>query len=229
MNGFTLKLIAMATMLIDHVAAVLIPVSRTYEICRIVGRLAFPIYCFLLVEGFFHTKNVKKYLMSMGIFALISEIPFDLAFSNKTIDMGFLYSQNVFFTLFIGLTVICLMSIIEKKYVDKVFLGNVFNTLVVIAGCAVSILLYTDYTYFGILLIVAFYVFRGNKGILTFVVFLLTICLGLYLEGYAFISMLFIWRYNGKRGPQGNKYIFYAFYPVHILVIYLISLLPMFH
>jgi len=228
-NGFALKLIAVVTMLIDHVTAVLIPEGTLwYMIGRSIGRLAFPIFCFLLVEGLLHTKNVKKYLIRLGIFALLSEIPFDLAFSNKTMNMAFLYQQNIFFTLFIGLAVIYAMSIIEKKYANNMILSNLFDSLVVIAGCAISILLLTDYQYLGILLIVAFYLFRGNKIVLTIAVFIVTAFLGNPLEGLGTISMLFIWLYNGKRGPQFNKYIFYAFYPVHILSIYLISLLPMF-
>lgn len=230
MNGFTLKLIAVMTMLIDHVTAVLIPEgTQAYWIGRSIGRLAFPIFCFLLVEGFFHTKNVQKYLTRLGIFALISEIPFDLAFSDKTNNMGFLLQQNVFFTLFIGLAVIYGMSIIEKKYANNMILSNVFDSLVVVAGCAVAILLTTDYTYIGILLIVSFYLFRENKILLTLSVLLVTGYLGGSFEMIASISMLFIWIYNGTRGPQGNKYLFYAFYPTHILCIYLISLLPIFH
>jgi len=229
MNGFTLKLIALVTMLIDHATAILIPEDTlAYMIGRSIGRLAFPIFCFLLVEGLLHTKNVKKYLIRLGIFALLSEIPFDLAFSNKVDYRAFLNQQNVFFTLFIGLIVIYGMSIIEKKYANNMILSIIFDSLVIFAGCAVSILLATDYQYQGILLIVVFYLFRGNKIILTFAVLIVTAFLGYPLEGLATISMLFIWFYNGERGPQFNRYIFYAFYPVHILCIYLISLLPMF-
>ena len=229
MNGFTLKLIAVVTMLIDHVTAVLIPYNTdAYDIGRSIGRLAFPIFCFLLVEGFYHTKNVQKYMIRLGIFALISEIPFDLAFSDKTNNLGFLDQQNVFFTLFIGLVVIYGMSIIEKKYANNMILSNVFDSLVVVAGSAVAILLTTDYTYIGILLIVSFYLFRENKALLTLAVIIVT-SLGGSFELIASISMIFIWMYNGARGPQVNKYLFYAFYPTHILCIYLISLLPIFH
>ncbi len=230
MNGYTLKLIAIITMFIDHMAAILIPPDTTaYLICRSIGRLAFPIFCFLLVEGFLHTHNVKKYLARLGVFALISEIPFDLAFSNKTIHNGFLLHQNIFFTLFIGLAVIYLMSIIDRKYVKYVFLSNIFDTLVVIAGCYAATILATDYEFMGVLLVVAFYVFRTNKILLTIAILLVNASFGLGLQVLAALSMIFIWYYNGKRGPQGNKYIFYIFYPTHIFLLYLISLLPMFH
>ena len=84
MSTFALKLIAIITMAIDHVTAVFIPNNtEVYLVGRLIGRLAFPIFAFLLVEGFFHTSNIKKYLTRLGIFALISELPFDLAFYNS--------------------------------------------------------------------------------------------------------------------------------------------------
>lgn len=225
MNGFTLKIIAVVAMLIDHAAAILLPQHlMAYVICRGIGRLAFPLYCFLLVEGFFHTKNVKKYMMRLGIFALISEIPFDLAFSDKTKNMGFILQQNVFFTLFIGLVVIYIMSIIEKKYEKNLILSNLFASIVVIVGGAVATLFFTDYSYIGVLLIAAFYLFRKTKILLILSVLIINAYLVGGLQTLGTISMLFILLYNGKKGPQFNKYVFYAFYPVHILCLYLISL-----
>ena len=99
LTGSTLKIIAMASMLIDHVAAILmtrmyITGGLSYElynvilILRLVGRIAFPIYCFLLVEGFTRTKDVRKYLLRMLAFALITEIPFDLALTGKLMNFN---------------------------------------------------------------------------------------------------------------------------------------------
>ena len=99
-NSFWLKMIAITTMLIDHVGAVLLP---QYPILRIIGRIAFPIFCFLLVEGFMHTHDVIRYMTRIGLFALISEIPFDLLFYGRILDGT---HQNVFFTLFIGLVML---------------------------------------------------------------------------------------------------------------------------
>lgn len=234
MNGYTLKLIAMITMFIDHMAAILLPSdSASYLICRYIGRLAFPIFCFLLVEGFEHTHNVKRYMARLGIFALLSEIPFDLAFSDKSLKYGFLLHQNVFFTLFIGLVVIWVMRIIRIKLSQNTnvirFLSSLLQGVVVMIGCFTAYFLYTDYDYKGVFLIVAFYVFRKRKVILTLAVLLINQIFGMVIQLFATASMVLIWWYNGKRGPQGNKYFFYFFYPAHILFLYLISLLPVFH
>jgi hypothetical protein len=224
MNGFILKMIAIITMFIDHYTAILIPDNTMeYIIGRSIGRLAFPIFCFLLVEGFYHTKSVNKYLIRLGIFALISEIPFDLAFSDTTTKYGFLNHQNIFFTLFIGLFVIYLMRIIEKRYTDNMIMINILNCIVVVAGGSAASFLATDYSFMGVLMIVTFYLFRERKFTLTIVLFVINTLNGGPLQLLATLSMIFIVFYNGKRGPKFNKYIFYGFYPVHILVLYLIS------
>lgn len=222
MSSFALKLIAMITMLIDHAGYILFENSPYYMYFRMIGRLAFPIYCFLLVEGFYHTSNVKKYLKRLGVFAIISEIPFDLAFHNTT-NTSFLDGQNVFFTLYIGLLVIYFMSLVIKKYPRDIMKQNVVNFTIIAIGCIVSKLLGTDYDILGVLIIVSFYLFRSYKLLLTMVMLLLNY--GIYgsLQALATISMVFIWFYNGKKGLKINKYIFYAFYPVHILLLVLIS------
>ena len=155
MSTFYLKLIAIITMLIDHTTVVLIPVdSELHLIGRIIGRLAFPIFAFLLVEGFYHTKNIKKYLIRLGIFALVSEIPFDLAFYNNFFDFKY---QNIFFTLFLGLCTVWLLSLVEVKFKNKLVYINILNALITIAFSFIAAVLRTDYGFMGILIIVAFY------------------------------------------------------------------------
>ena len=95
-NSFQLKWIAVITMIIDHTGAVLFPDDMVF---RYIGRIAFPIFCFLLVEGFFHTRDVRKYMLRLGLFALISEIPYDLAFRDTVLEFE---HQNVFFALLLG-------------------------------------------------------------------------------------------------------------------------------
>ena len=119
--GSTLKIIALVTMLIDHIAATLLlelirdgiggkALIDVYWVMRSVGRMAFPIYCFLLVEGFKYTSDRTKYALRLVCFAAISEIPFDMAFNNGKADMS---SNNVFFTLFIGLLTIIVIDWIK--------------------------------------------------------------------------------------------------------------------
>lgn len=121
LSGSTVKIIAVAAMLIDHTAAVvLIRMLYTdwsqglygiYSVMRDIGRLGFPIFCFLLVEGFQRSKNLKKYALRLGIFALVSEIPFDLAITGHLVHFGY---QNVYFTLLLGLLALCAFHFLEK-------------------------------------------------------------------------------------------------------------------
>ena len=253
-SGSTLKIIAMACMLIDHTAAVLfdrILISRGLldavnasdggasflstgntaviyyadMIMRAIGRISFPIFCFLLIEGFMHTHDVKKYALNLGIFALVSEIPFDLAFAGKPFYLDY---QNVFFTLFIGLVMMIFLQKIDSKAQKdagawqranwKVSVGKL---LVIVAACAVATLLKTDYSAMGILTIVLMYNMRKNKmyciGIGCAVLTLLSLN-----EITCFLAMIPVHFYNGKRGLN-LKYPFYAFYPVHLLVLFAIA------
>lgn len=222
-SGFWLKMIAIVTMLIDHLGATLFP-EQTWM--RYVGRIAFPIFCFLIVEGFIHTRDVKKYSIRLLIFALISEIPFDLAFSNKIFDWG---HQNVFFTLFLGL--LCLIAI---EWNTKVSL----KVLSVIGAALIATVFVTDYSGAGVLLIVSFYLFRRNKlkmliafflinSILLSRLFYITYLLEanklfeICIQDYAILSMIPIELYNGSRGIK-MKWFFYLFYPVHLIIIFLI-------
>lgn len=216
MSTFVLKLIAIVTMLIDHIAVVFIPNNTwMYLVCRIIGRVSFPIFAFLLVEGFFHTRNIKKYLVRLGIFALVSEIPFDLAFYNSYMHLE---HQNIFFTLFLGLLAIYLINTVEKKYQGKAVLVNLANAAITIGFCFAAALLQSDYRFMGILIIVAFYLFRGNKLLL---VISLIIVSGNWVQAFSALSVIPIAFYNGKKG-RNIKYFFYVFYPAHLLILYLL-------
>jgi hypothetical protein len=136
--GSTLKLIAIFTMLIDHTAATILDrtmasrginslfgdhmttIQYANIAMRLIGRIAFPIFCFLLVEGFIHTRNKWKYTLRLAIFALISEIPFNLAFQGKFFDMSY---QNVFFTLTIGMLVMTGFWFVKEKLANKKWLA----------------------------------------------------------------------------------------------------------
>ncbi len=205
-NGFTLKWIALITMAIDHTGMVLFP---RCTIMRIVGRLAFPIYCFLLVEGAVHTSNWKRYLGRLFVFALISEIPFNLAVSG---NVWYLEGQNVFFTLFLGLAAVLILMHEKRKLLSWILvLGIMFLAR------------YTsvDYGAGGIFFIVIFYLFRDKllEKAAAFIAGTLILFGG--LETYAILSLAPILCYNGKRGPR-MKYFFYLFYPAHLLILHLI-------
>ena len=104
LTSYQLKWIAVITMVIDHIGAVLFPGEL---ILRIIGRLSFPIFCFLLTEGFCHTHNRRAYMQRLGVFALVSEVPYDLTFHGKLLDLE---RQNIFFTLLLGVILLNLLE-----------------------------------------------------------------------------------------------------------------------
>jgi len=237
MSGSTLKIIAIVTMLIDHVgASILEPhilkdvMMLSYDdmttflsndlqlaiwytincILRLTGRIAFPIFCFLLIEGFLHTKNVKKYAMRLLIFSILSEIPFDLAFNGSILEFTY---QNVFFTLFIGLWVLIGL----KKHEGSDVKSQVIQLLIAIVGMAAAYFLKTDYSSFGIFYIVILYYFRDNKVIRNVIG-----CVSIIWEVTGPLAFIPINMYNGKRG-MNMKYIFYIFYPAHLLLLSFIA------
>ena len=224
-DGSMLKVLAMIAMLIDHTGEHIIYYLQgahrilfstmgedfsPYFISRFIGRIAFPIFCFLIIEGFIHTHNRIKYGRNLLLFALISEIPWNLIHTNSL----FYGRQNVFFTLFMGFLS---LYAIEKLKGKKVFL---LPTLVAIYVFAYFFK--ADYSYIGVVFITAIYILRTNKMLMTVIgIFLLP---SKWIGGLAFIPIAF---YNGKRGfIQGKiaKYTFYAFYPVHLLILYFIKL-----
>ena len=211
-----LKITALLTMLIDHIGCVFL-VERgdgIYKAFRAVGRISFPIICFLLVEGFIHTHSRKKYMINLLIFSIISEIPYDLAFGHKLIDVS---EQNVMWTLLLGVIMMCFIEKFEYSFTAKM-------TAVLIAGF-VAVLLKTDYSIWGILSIAIFYMQRYDRKNA-----LLLTCFLMFAQGkmqsFGVLAIPFIMVYDGtKNDVKMPKYFFYAFYPVHILVLWGISLL----
>ena len=220
LSGSALKLIAVITMLIDHIAAfgplVKEPVFlfscfghefTLYFFMRFIGRAAFPIYCFLLTEGFLHTRSRKKYAMNLLLFALLSEIPWDLIHFGKLFSLR---SQSVYVTLFLGYLGLCAL----ERFRDQWF--RLLLSLGILFYC--SILFHSDYGYAGFALILMLYLLRDRvieKAVIG--------CGFLHCSYRAPIGFIPILLYNGKRGfIQGHclKYVFYAFYPVHLLILY---------
>lgn len=204
LSGSWLKMIAMLSMAIDHMAYYYgIENPYLYELMRTIGRIAFPTFAFLLAEGFVHTKNRQKYMLSLFIFALLSEIPWFLLNHDG--------SHNVLFTLLAGLLGLYVLENCKNRWLTMAFITSI--------ACA-TIFADTDYSWKGFGLVLIFYMFRGRPELQT----LFGIPL-MYEYGITGILMAFvvIWLYNGERGfikGKAWKYAFYAFYPVHLMLIY---------
>ena len=159
LSGSALKIIAIVTMLIDHIAATVIirilkfggyndGLYQLYRVMRNIGRIAFPIFCFLLVEGFMHTRDREKYALRLGCFAAVSEIPFDLAFNGKVLEVGY---QNVFFTLLLGLLTMMAYDAVMNQSRWSVWKRTALSTIAILAGMFAAEFLSTDYGALGVL------------------------------------------------------------------------------
>lgn len=232
-SGSTVKIIAVAAMLIDHIAAVVLArqiradyygsiesgLYNCYIVMRLIGRLGFPIFCFLLVEGFQKTRSVAKYAFRLGLFALISEIPFDMALKNKPLEFGY---QNVYFTLFFGLLALWAFDYFAKMGLTG-FIRLILSALVLALCMGAANFMQTDYAAMGVLTIVAMYVFRKNK-LLSMLAGCVVLTIMDLSELTAFFALIPIALYNGSRGLR-MKYFFYGFYPAHLALLYLVCLL----
>lgn len=204
LDSFQLKCIAILTMFIDHMGAVFFPGELMF---RYIGRIAFPIFAFLLVEGYFHTRDVRRYMFRLGLFAVISEIPYDLAFRETVLEFE---HQNVFFTLFIG---VAMMYALEKSLQWQAKAAEVL-----LAMWAAS-LLCSDYRYKGILLIAVYYFLRGRKREEFVLGAGWNFLWNWEIQGYGALASVPIAMYSGQRG-RSMKYFFYLFYPLHLAVFY---------
>lgn len=211
LSGSFLKILAAVCMFIDHLDyLVLNSFPRTilcHNLCRGVGRISFPIFCFLLTEGFAHTSNRSRYTARLCVFAVLSELPYDLAFSPT---FSFLHAQNVLFTLLIGLLVLWGMEYFFEKYW--------LQAMVFLLGAAVSVLFDCDYGWQGILLIAILYFFRQDSS--SMAIAGISVCLLWSWE--AAFAFLPICLYNKQRGWMKSpavKYAFYLFYPLHLLLL----------
>jgi len=208
MSSFVLKVLACIFMLIDHIGYVLFPGVTIY---RILGRIAFPIFAWQISVGYKNTSNVKKYIFRLGLFALISQIPYSFVINPSTL--------NVFFTLTLGV----LSIFIFQKSKNKVS-GFTAAFLIMIMAEALK----ADYGAYGAAMIFLFYLSFENKFFMAITQILLT---GTYsyfsmrfLQLYSLMALVPISFYNGKRGARA-KYLFYIFYPVHLFALYIIKLL----
>lgn len=228
-NADQLRFLAMFFMLLDHMWATIVPgnIWMTY-----VGRLAFPIFAFQISEGFLHTSDRRRYEKRLLVFALLSEIPFDLMYGSTVF---YPFHQNVLFTLLLGL--LCCASL-DRLRRERTWTALLRTSAFLLLALSLAALGMTDYSWRGVLTVVAFYVLRGFPGAmlaqaaalsLLYIFFFSGQTIPIFgwdfpTQGFAVCSLLPIWLYNGRRGNGGRalQYAFYSFYPLHMLVLYLI-------
>lgn len=216
LSAMTLKYIAMATMLVDHMGYVLFP---WIVWLRCVGRIAFPIFAFQIAEGCIRTHDRRRYALRLLLFAVLTEVPFDLAFNGQVLYLGY---QNVLWTLLAG-ALVCWAADWAQRTPDALHL------LAATAAFAGAFWLlevcHTDYGGWGMALILLFHLSRGNRLIQLagLAVFCVAGVGGVSIELYALVSLAFIWLYDGRRGycSRPIQWLCYAFYPVHLLLLWL--------
>lgn len=229
-----LRTVAIVFMLSDHIWATTMSFGNwmTY-----IGRMAFPIFAFQIAEGFVHTKNLKKYILRLLGFAVITEIPFNLFYSSRWFNP---YHQNVLFTLLLGLLAIKVIDGARKnKAAKNIALSALWLLLILLA----SVIGFVDYGFLGMLTVVMFYLFRDFPfawllQLLGMVLINITFFEGLVFpveifgkvfeipsQGFAIFALIPIWLYGNRKGKSSKilQYGFYAFYPLHMLVLYLIK------
>ena len=230
-----LHILAMALMLCDHMWATVFP-SAEWLTC--VGRIAFPIFAFLTAEGYRHTRNARRYLLRMLVWAVLAEIPFDLMCNGVAF---YPFHQNVLWTFLLSLLAMMLLDRVRERF--KPVAAALLSAGVVLLGTVLGFAVMSDYFGVGVLMVLTFWFFRERnwKSRLCQLVclYILNVELlgGYYYElqifghsfeviqqGFALLALIPIWLYRGRQGHHSKafQYICYAFYPVHMLVLYLI-------
>ncbi len=205
MTAFIIKLVAIFAMLIDHIGAVLLP---EYILLRIIGRITFPVMAFFVAEGCKHTRNIDKYIINLFAFALISEIPFDLAMSGNLVNN---YSANVIWTF--------LLAAIGIKYYEQYKENHILSFAILVSVSTIAGIVNTDYAFMGVILVLLLYLADYPALIIGFWSLSLYGASNIFLGVLPAIAMIKL--HNGERGISRNnvfgKYLFYAFYPLHLI------------
>lgn len=225
LSGAELKLIAIISMLADHVNKALIYpylesnhgfLAFISDVFDIIGRIAFPLFCFMLVEGYFKTRNRKKYLLNLLLFGVISEVPFDMFTTASFFNMNW---NNVMFTLALVLVTVWIIDTLKEKMQKRPkALWYLVSILIVLVMCIVSMSLSLDYEHHAILIGYFFYLFHDMP------VFAIPFgYASMFKEPWALLGFGLTLTYNGERGKQ-HKMLYYWFYPVHLLILGLLRL-----
>lgn len=234
-----LKIIALVCMTIDHIGHVFyVPMlyatpslAWLYYLLRTVGRIAFPLYAFMIAKGCIFTSNIKRYFTLLAVFAVASEIPFNLANNGQLFNAN---AQNVYFTLFLGLTACYVVRLLQENEKNTLWSAPVTALL-----CASAYFISSDYSWYGVLFIWLCAVTQEQKNavripVLVFGLLLIARPWQIVQNDFAFAyienscmqffgslpALFLILQYNGERGNlKINKYFFYAYYPAHLLIL----------
>jgi len=236
-TSFSLHMMAMAFMLCDHLWGTVIQ-GNDWLTC--IGRLTFPIYAFMIVEGYFHTKNVRKYVFRLLLFAVISEIPFNLAMGSRVF---YPVHQNVLWSFLISIGLICWNERVKER---PLRLRVAVAAASVCIGYIGGLITFADYYHAGVLTVLVFYFFRGKMwwcypaqliclwyincemlGGFSYEVTVLGQTYFIERQGLALLALIPIWLYRGKQGCHSKtlQFIYYAFYPLHLLLLGILKLL----
>ena len=234
----SLHIVAMVLMLCDHLWGTIVP-GNDWLTC--IGRISFPIFAFMIVEGYFHTKNLKKYVYRLLSFAIVSEIPFNLAMGS---NVFYPMHQNVLWSFLISIGLIHWNE--KAKESCKMWKQLAIGCVTIILGYVIGLLTMVDYYHAGILTVLVFYFFRQQKwwsylgqflglwyinmellGGFGYEIWLFGKSYFLLRQGFALLALIPIWLYRGKQGYHSKafQYICYAFYPLHLLALGLIKIL----
>ena len=234
-TSFSLHLMAMLFMLCDHLWGTIVPGS---DWLTCIGRLAFPIYAFMIVEGYFRTKSLKRYVKRLLLFAVISEIPFNLAMGSS---IFYPIHQNILWSFLISIGLIHWNEKVkEKSFWLRILVGIASVCIGYIGG----IITFADFYQAGILTVLVFYFFRNKVwwcylgqllclgyinfemlGGFSYELMMFGKTLFVARQGIAVLALIPIWLYKGKQGYHGKvlQYVYYAFYPLHLLILGLLK------
>jgi len=234
-TSFSLHIMAMLFMLCDHLWGIL-GIRADWLTC--IGRVSFPIFAFMIVEGYFHTKNLRKYVCRLLVFAILSEIPFNLAVGSR---IFYPVHQNVLWSFLISIGLIHWNEKVKERSAWKRVVVGIASVCI---GYIVGLLTFVDYYHAGILTVLVFYFFKDRKwwcylgqlfclwyinfemlGGFSYEVMLFGEMYFIARQGIAVLALIPIWLYRGRQGYHSRtlQYFYYAFYPLHLLILGIIK------
>ena len=228
LNGNKLKMLALLLMIVDHTGAVFFPgqfpvtlFGHTYPLLRLIGRLSFPIYAFLLAEGAQHTSNWIHYGLRLLLLFVVSEVPYDLVLHGTA---WYWDNQNIFLTLLLGLLVIRADLKCKKHFPEPN--ASLYGVFALAAGCFLAQQLHADYGMAGVMLCYLLYLSGKSRVLQALSLVLVNVFLYGGIQSYATFAIVPICLYDGSRGKKSPmlKWAFYVLYPAHLLLLLLLKI-----